>query len=128
MLHLCYQYRESYSLTNTSASGSAGISSGNNMFFQLMIPALYKRGQLSWNPTVNKMTALALQKLQVGDFLEMKCNQLLLTIDCQALDEGLFFEVVEKMLAKRVSRLNGDSPTNHTDTTNTFRPRKFLYL
>eukprot|EP01035_Chromulina_nebulosa_P016861 gene16861-22348_t len=29
-----------------------------------MIPALFKGGELSWNPTVNKMTALALNKLK----------------------------------------------------------------
>ena len=35
-------------------------------FLRVMIPALFGDGSLSWNPTVNKMTALALQKLQVS--------------------------------------------------------------
>lgn len=30
-----------------------------------ILPALYRDGQLSWNPTVNKMTALALEAIQV---------------------------------------------------------------
>jgi hypothetical protein len=30
-----------------------------------VLPALYRKGQLSWNPTVNKMTALALKSLMV---------------------------------------------------------------
>lgn len=37
----------------------------SNKFLQLIIPALFNHGELSWNPTVNKMSALALQKLQV---------------------------------------------------------------
>ena len=32
--------------------------------FQSMIPALYREGRLSWNPTVNKMTALVLKNLR----------------------------------------------------------------
>jgi hypothetical protein len=30
-----------------------------------LLPALFRGGQLSWNPTVNKMTGLALRSLQV---------------------------------------------------------------
>jgi Protein phosphatase 2A regulatory B subunit (B56 family) len=35
--------------------------------FSALIPALYRGGQLSWNPTVNKMTALALRNLKALD-------------------------------------------------------------
>jgi hypothetical protein len=34
-----------------------------------LLPALYRRGQLSWNPTVNKMTAAVLTILQVTKYL-----------------------------------------------------------
>jgi hypothetical protein len=32
-----------------------------------ILPSLYRSGQLSWNPTVNKMTALAFKSLMVRD-------------------------------------------------------------
>lgn len=35
-----------------------------NILLDRMLPALYKGGELSWNPTVNKMIALALEKLE----------------------------------------------------------------
>jgi hypothetical protein len=33
--------------------------------FECLLPALYRKGQLSWNPTVNNMTATVLRKFQV---------------------------------------------------------------
>ena len=32
----------------------------------VLLPALHRGGQLSWNPTVNKMTGLAIRNLMVG--------------------------------------------------------------
>jgi hypothetical protein len=32
---------------------------------QQLVPSLYRHGQVSWNPTVNKMTAFALKNLMV---------------------------------------------------------------
>lgn len=40
----------------------------------LLLPALYRRGQLFWNPTVNKMTAVALRKLLVRDDHDDRCR------------------------------------------------------
>lgn len=42
----------------------------------LILPALYRQGQLSWNPTVNKMTALALKNLMEYDLESFRtsCN------------------------------------------------------
>lgn len=34
----------------------------------VLLPALYRGGAQSWNPTVNKMTGLALKNLQVGRY------------------------------------------------------------
>jgi hypothetical protein len=37
----------------------------SDLFIKKIIPALYKNGTPSWNPTVNKMTALALLAIKV---------------------------------------------------------------
>eukprot|EP01036_Dinobryon_divergens_P059022 gene59022-78752_t len=37
------------------------------MTLDILLPALYRGGNLSWNPTVNKMTGLALQRLEAMD-------------------------------------------------------------
>lgn len=43
------------------------VSPALSSVFSALIPALYRGGQLSWNPTVNKMTALALRNLKALD-------------------------------------------------------------
>jgi hypothetical protein len=61
--------------------GNATVaSSALSSVFSALIPALYRGGQLSWNPTVNKMTALALRNLM-------------------ALDEGLFRKCCDSCLS-----------------------------
>jgi hypothetical protein len=35
-----------------------------------LLPALFRQGQLSWNPTVNKMTALALKAFLVRVYFD----------------------------------------------------------
>lgn len=34
--------------------------------FETLLPSLYRNGQPSWNPTVNKMTALGLKRFMVN--------------------------------------------------------------
>lgn len=35
--------------------------------FEALLPSLYRGGQPSWNPTVNKMTSLALKRFLVSE-------------------------------------------------------------
>jgi serine/threonine-protein phosphatase 2A regulatory subunit B' len=55
------------SVTNLGIKASSSITSSDsdNRFLSIMIPSLYRGGELSWNPTANKMVALALRKLEV---------------------------------------------------------------
>ncbi len=54
------------------------IASVRDVTMMAVLPALYRGGILSWNPTVNKMTALALKALQDYDklFFERACGKL----------------------------------------------------
>jgi Protein phosphatase 2A regulatory B subunit (B56 family) len=65
--------------------------------FSALIPALYRGGQLSWNPTVNKMTALALRNLR-------------------ALDEGLFRRCCDSCLSTPVDAASCSVPDSDTDS------------
>lgn len=68
------------------SKGSKGVSNNNNggsvddgedddenerylmarKTFETLLPSLYRSGQPSWNPTVNKMTSLALKRFMVS--------------------------------------------------------------
>lgn len=37
--------------------------------YRTVLPALYRGGKVSWNPTVNKMTALALKNIKVSNLV-----------------------------------------------------------
>lgn len=50
-----------------SSSSSSPPSSILSTAFTALLPALYRGGNLSWNPTVNKMTALVLRALRTLD-------------------------------------------------------------
>jgi hypothetical protein len=44
--------------------------------FETLLPSLYRSGQPSWNPTVNKMTSLALKKfMEINEALVKSCLQ-----------------------------------------------------
>lgn len=55
---------------------------------RLLLPALFRGGALSWNPTVNKMTALALKSLR-------QRNEILFSAACNDYLGGLSSEEVE---------------------------------
>lgn len=63
--------------------------------FSVLVPALYRGGQLSWNPTVNKMTALALRNLK-------------------ALDEDLFRRCCDRCLSNPFDGANRSSSDSGT--------------
>ena len=61
-----------HSSDNNSASSDVTVSSSStpsvlSTAFSALLPALYRGGRLSWNPTVNKMTALVLRALRTLD-------------------------------------------------------------
>lgn len=67
--------------------------------FASMIPALYRGGKLSWNPTVNKMTALVLKNLR-------------------GLDAELFVRFADDLIG-RTAEAETQSMTTATGTTGT---------
>ena len=121
ILDLCY-------LTETSTNF--------HKFLKIMIPTLYKNGELSWNPTVNKMTALALQKLQskneilfndsVDEYLLL--NQKQFTNKSSMMPPKPVSKATSQQLQEMKSYVLPPMPTNFQSTSNdpTMRPLRSI--